>query len=172
MWNVYVLHLILGSISYRITNNIEKRKVWYSLLTSLAFLFYFTFPGKISAESVLISYYCISLSFTEDFTMILHHLLSLWFLTFGYEQRVIIACVILKIGDIPMYLGKLTDKWFIWILSMVFWVIFRVIMPFALYPFIIPLNNVLGVSLHIANVFWLKKLYYRLEKSLIHVLEY
>ena len=147
-----------------------KHKTKISLIVSLIFL--------LTLElNVLLFYYIISLLFERELIMIIHHLVAIWYLTGGYEERVLYSAILFKIADIFLYLAKLTNNWLMWLLSILSWVVLRIIMFTLLWPLVnlnidinsdvYWINNTIGLGLLLVNIYWLKNLAKKFNDSFI-----
>lgn len=128
----------------------------------------------------VIDYYWYDLALAlvrKDSLIILHHVISLYALQHCSDhpdyERIHIATVLMKTGDVVLHHYKITDalelydKWPIGIrvyqmmtmsATIGLWIVFRVIMPMALYPFESYTFYVIAVGFHCFNVYWIYKM--------------
>ncbi len=149
-------------VTHRINQAI---KTYISAFVSILFLL--TYDVRI-----LLIYYLISLIFERKSIMILHHLVSIWYFTGGFEVRVIHSTVLFKIADLVMYVAKLTDHWLAWLVTIIAWIIFRIMLFVLLWSpdpnvasYVSWINNTIGIGLVLVNIYWLKNLAKKFNKS-------
>ncbi len=133
----------------------------------------------------IISYYWYDLFielYKKDYVMICHHLFTLYNLNwcswyFDY-YKIYRSLFLLKTGDLFMHHHKILENLelrknkyvYYWQLAansitLVLWLVFRVILPFGIYPFNYILLNVLGSIFHTINVIWVVKMYYLIRRT-------
>jgi hypothetical protein len=140
----------------------------------------------------IVSYYWYDLFLMihkKDKLMILHHLFSLYSLnTCSWDpdyERIYTSLFLLKTGDLFLHHYKISDiidipktKWVyiyqlvISFLTLVLWIVFRIILPFGMYPFYNKYYEVSCMVLHIVNFLWVVKLYFTIERIYYKLITY
>lgn len=140
----------------------------------------------------IVSYYWYDLFLMlhkQDKLMILHHLFSLYSLnTCSWNpdyERIYTSLFLLKTADLFLHHYKISDmldipktkclyiyQLIISILTFILWIVFRLILPFGIYPFYNKYYELSCMILHIVNFLWSVKLYFIIKKIYYKLLTY
>jgi hypothetical protein len=137
----------------------------------------------------IISYYWYDLILSlqkKDYLMIAHHLFTLFSLnqcdTHPDYNRIYYSLFMLKTGDLFLHHLKITDALDLYSkyplsirlyqlatlsITFVLWIVYRLILPFYVYPFETYTFKILSVTFHLLNTIWLIKLYNSIQKKYI-----
>ena len=173
----YIVYAILCAL-------FRKQKNSSNIASHLISIFVCWNSVLLGSANGVISYYLYDLLlmiYKHDYLMIFHHIFTLYSLNScqnDADHRLIYTSMfLLKTGDLFLHFAKLIEyleykdkkillfQFYANSATLILWTIFRVILPFGIYPFHSWSFNLLGITFHIINVIWTFKMHRIVKKS-------